>query len=176
MQKIVLGGGCFWCVEAVFQLFEGIEEIEPGYAGGKTPNPSYREVCSGSTGHAEVVQLKYDESTISLETILKVFFHAHDPTTLNRQGNDVGTQYRSIAFYSNKDQKETIDRVIHEIEQDGVWNRPIVTQVEPFSEFYQAEDYHKNYYDENSAQPYCNIVIGPKVKKIRNTFSDILKS
>lgn len=176
MREIVLGGGCFWCVEAVFQLFEGIVEIEPGYAGGKTPNPSYREVCSGSTGHAEVVRLKYDENNISLEAILEIFFHAHDPTTLNRQGNDVGTQYRSIVFYSNEDQKETIDRIIHKIEQDRVWDRPIVTQVEPFTAFYAAEDYHKNYYDKNSSQPYCNIVIGPKVKKIRNTFSEIVKS
>jgi peptide-methionine (S)-S-oxide reductase len=176
MQEIVLGGGCFWCVEAVFHLFEGIEEIEPGYAGGKTPNPSYREVCSGSTGHAEVVRLKYDENNISLESILEIFFHAHDPTTLNRQGNDVGSQYRSIVFYSNEDQRETIDRVIHKIEQDRVWDRPIVTQVEPFTAFYAAEDYHKNYYDENSSQPYCNIVIGPKVKKLRNTFSEIVKS
>lgn len=176
MQNIVLGGGCFWCVEAVFQLFDGIEELMPGYAGGKTPNPSYREVCSGSTGHAEVVRVTWDPEKLNLEDVLTLFFHAHDPTTLNRQGNDVGTQYRSAIFYQNEEQKETIDRVIAEIEEKRVWNRPIVTQVEPLTEFFPAEDYHKNYYQEHPSQPYCNIVIGPKVQKMKNQFSQLLKS
>lgn len=176
MQNIVLGGGCFWCVEAVFQLFDGIEELMPGYAGGKTPNPSYREVCSGSTGHAEVVRVTWDPEKLNLEDVLTLFFHAHDPTTLNRQGNDVGTQYRSAIFYQNEEEKETIDRVIAEIEEKRVWNRPIVTQVEPLTEFFPAEDYHKNYYQEHPSQPYCNIVIGPKVQKMKNQFSQLLKS
>lgn len=176
MQNIVLGGGCFWCVEAVFQLFDGIEELMPGYAGGKTPNPSYREVCSGSTGHAEVVRVTWDPEKLKLEDVLTLFFHAHDPTTLNRQGNDVGTQYRSAIFYQNEEEKETIDRVIAEIEEKRVWNRPIVTQVEPLTEFFPAEDYHKNYYQEHPSQPYCNIVIGPKVQKMKTQFSQLLKS
>lgn len=176
MQNIVLGGGCFWCVEAVFQLFDGIEELMPGYAGGKTPNPSYREVCSGSTGHAEVVRVTWDPDKLSLEDVLTLFFHAHDPTTLNRQGNDVGTQYRSAIFYQNEEEKEAIDRVIAEIEEKRVWNRPIVTQVEPLTEFFPAEDYHKNYYQEHPSQPYCNIVIGPKVQKMKTQFSQLLKS
>lgn len=176
MQNIVLGGGCFWCVEAVFQLFDGIEELMPGYAGGKTPNPSYREVCSGSTGHAEVVRVTWDPEKLNLEDVLTLFFHAHDPTTLNRQGNDVGTQYRSAIFYQNEEEKETIDRVIAEIEEKRVWNRPIVTQVEPLTEFFPAEDYHKNYYQEHPSQPYCNIVIGPKVQKMKTQFSQLLKS
>lgn len=176
MQNIVLGGGCFWCVEAVFQLFDGIEELMPGYAGGKTPNPSYREVCSGSTGHAEVVRVTWDPDKLSLEDVLTLFFHAHDPTTLNRQGNDVGTQYRSAIFYQNEEEKEAIDRVIAEIEEKRVWNRPIVTQVVPLTEFFPAEDYHKNYYQEHPSQPYCNIVIGPKVQKMKTQFSQLLKS
>ncbi len=176
MKNIVLGGGCFWCVEAVFQLFDGIEELMPGYAGGKTPNPSYREVCSGSTGHAEVVRVTWNPDKLSLEDVLTLFFHAHDPTTLNRQGNDVGTQYRSAIFYRNEKEKETIDQVIAKIEDQQVWNRPIVTHVEPLSEFYPAEDYHKNYFQEHPTQPYCNIVIGPKVEKMRSKFSELLKS
>ena len=176
MKNIVLGGGCFWCVEAVFQLFEGIHDLMPGYAGGKTPNPSYREVCSGSTGHAEVVRVTWDPDKLSLEDVVTLFFHAHDPTTLNRQGNDVGTQYRSAIFYKDDKEKETIKQVIAEIEEQQVWNRPIVTQVEPLSKFYPAEDYHKNYYQEHPSQPYCNIVIGPKVEKMRSKFSELLKS
>jgi peptide-methionine (S)-S-oxide reductase len=176
MKNIVLGGGCFWCVEAVFQLFEGIDDLMPGYAGGKTPNPSYREVCSGSTGHAEVVRVTWDPDKLSLEDVVTLFFHAHDPTTLNRQGNDVGTQYRSAIFYQDDKEKETIEQVIAKIEEEQVWNRPIVTQVEPLSKFYPAEDYHKNYYQEHPSQPYCNIVIGPKVEKMRSKFSELLKS
>jgi len=176
MQHIVLGGGCFWCVEAVFQLFDGVEEILPGYAGGDTPNPSYREVCSGSTGHAEVIKVSWDPEKLELEDILNIFFHAHDPTTLNRQGNDVGTQYRSAIFYEDDKQEKTIAKVIDEIEEKRIWNRPIVTQVEKLSQFYPAEEYHKNYYQDHSSQPYCNIVIGPKVQKIKKTFTELLKS
>ncbi len=176
MQHIVLGGGCFWCIEAVFQLFDGIEDLMPGYAGGMTPDPSYREVCSGSTGHAEVVRVSFDADKLSLENVLTLFFHAHDPTTLNRQGNDVGTQYRSAIYYQSEEQKEVIDRVIDSIEEKEVWDRPIVTEVAPLDTFYPAEDYHKNYFQEHPSQPYCNVVIGPKLQKMKEKFSQRLKS
>jgi peptide-methionine (S)-S-oxide reductase len=176
MQQIILGGGCFWCVEAVFQLFDGVEDLMPGYAGGSTPNPSYREVCSGSTGHAEVVQVTFDSEKLSLENVLTLFFHAHDPTTLNRQGNDVGTQYRSAIYYQNEEQKTVIDKVIDQVEENEVWDRPIVTEVAPLDTFYPAEDYHKNYYKEHPAQPYCNAIIGPKVQKMKNKFSHLLNA
>ena len=176
MQHIILGGGCFWCVEAVFQLFEGVEDLMPGYAGGNTPNPSYREVCSGSTGHAEVVRLTFNPEQLSLKEVLRIFFHAHDPTTLNRQGNDVGTQYRSAIYYHDAEQKKVIDSVIQDIEEARVWGRPIVTEVAALDTFYPAEEYHKNYFQDHPSQPYCNIVIGPKVKKMKEIFSQQLKS
>jgi len=176
MQHIILGGGCFWCVEAVFQLFEGVEDLMPGYAGGNTPNPSYREVCSGSTGHAEVVRLTFNPEQLSLKEVLRIFFHAHDPTTLNRQGNDVGTQYRSAIYYHDAEQKKVIDSVIQDIEEARVWERPIVTEVAALDTFYPAEEYHKNYFQDHPSQPYCNIVIGPKVKKMKDIFSQQLKS
>ena len=176
MQHIILGGGCFWCVEAVFQLFEGVEDLMPGYAGGNTPNPSYREVCSGSTGHAEVVRLTFNPEQLSLKEVLRIFFHAHDPTTLNRQGNDVGTQYRSAIYYHDAEQKKVIDSVIQDIEDARVWGRPIVTEVAALDTFYPAEEYHKNYFQDHPSQPYCNIVIGPKVKKMKEIFSQQLKS
>jgi peptide-methionine (S)-S-oxide reductase len=176
MQHIILGGGCFWCIEAVFQLFEGVEDLMPGYAGGNTPNPSYREVCSGSTGHAEVVRLTFNPEQLSLKEVLRIFFHAHDPTTLNRQGNDVGTQYRSAIYYHDAEQKKVIDSVIQDIEEARVWGRPIVTEVAALDTFYPAEEYHKNYFQDHPSQPYCNIVIGPKVKKMKEIFSQQLKS
>lgn len=176
MQQIILGGGCFWCVEAVFQLFDGIEDLMPGYAGGSTPNPSYREVCSGSTGHAEVVRVSFDPEKLSLENVLTLFFHAHDPTTLNRQGNDVGTQYRSAIYYQNEEDKAVIDKIIDQVEENEVWNRPIVTEVAPLDTFYPAEDYHKNYFKEHPNQPYCNAVIGPKVQKMKKKFSHLLNT
>ncbi len=176
MKEIIVGGGCFWCVEAVFQLFEGIEEITPGYAGGSTPDPSYREVCSGQTGHAEVARIRWDDSVMSEEQILHIFFRAHDPTTLNRQGGDVGTQYRSIVLYQDDEQGATVEKVIKELEDEKLWSDPIVTEVEPLETFYPAEAYHKNYFAEHSNQPYCNIVIGPKVQKMKKEFPQLIKT
>ena len=146
MQKITLGAGCFWCVEAIYKELIGVEKVEPGYSGGKIANPTYREVCSGLTGHAEVIQLEYDESVIDFKEILEVFFKTHDPTTLNRQGADVGTQYRSAIFYHNENQKEVAEKVISELENSSVFDKPVVTEVTEFTVFYPAEEYHKNYY------------------------------
>jgi peptide-methionine (S)-S-oxide reductase len=176
MKEIIVGGGCFWCVEAVFQLFEGIDEVLPGYAGGDTPNPSYREVCSGQTGHAEVARIRWDDAVMSEEQILHIFFRAHDPTTLNRQGGDVGTQYRSIVLVQSEDQRARVKKVMKEVEEEKVWSDPLVTEVMSLEKFYPAEDYHKNYFAEHSNQPYCNIVIGPKVQKMKQQFPQLIKS
>jgi peptide-methionine (S)-S-oxide reductase len=165
-RTIVLGGGCFWCVEAVFQRIKGVEKIESGYAGGKVKNPTYKEVCSGLTGHAEVVRITYNPNVVSAENLLYVFFRTHDPTTLNRQGNDVGTQYRSCVFYADDNEKQLIERAIAEANAAKIWPNPIVTTVEPLTIFYVAEDYHQNYYNENRRQPYCVYVIDPKVEKL----------
>lgn len=175
MQKITLGSGCFWCVEAVFDALKGVKKVTSGYSGGKIANPTYREVCSGLTGHAEVVQLDYDEGEISLEQILEVFFKTHDPTTLNRQGADKGTQYRSAIFYHNKQQKETAESIIKELNQSGAFDDPVVTEVTEFDTFYKAEEYHQNYYRNNPEQGYCQMVVRPKVEKFRQVFSDKLK-
>lgn len=169
-----LGGGCFWCLEAVFAELRGVEAAVSGYSGGAMPNPTYQQVCSGRTGHAEVVQVIFDPQQISYEDILRVFFTIHDPTTLNRQGADVGTQYRSAIFYHSREQKETAQRVIAELEAAKVWDNPIVTEVTPFETFYRAEDYHQEYYKTNSSQPYCQVVIAPKLAKFRKTFTDRL--
>jgi methionine-S-sulfoxide reductase len=178
MQKetIVLGGGCFWCTEAVFQMLKGIISIMPGYAGGTTKNPTYEQVCSGTTGHAESVQVEYDADIISLESILTVFFGSHDPTQLNRQGNDVGTQYRSVIFYTTPEQKLLCDKFIADINNSNEMGNPVVTAVEPLDVFYPAEDYHKDYYKNNPNQGYCQVVINPKLDKVKHKFANLLKT
>lgn len=170
-----LGGGCFWCLEAVFDRVEGVEDVVSGYAGGYVVDPTYRQVCSGETGHAEVVQIRFDPARISYRELLEVFFAMHDPTTLNRQGADVGTQYRSVIFYHSDAQREVAQTLMEELEGEGVWPDPIVTQLEPAGVFYPAEDYHQEYFDRNMGQPYCQVVVAPKVAKLRKTFQEKLK-
>lgn len=174
-DTIVLGGGCFWCTEAVYKRLKGVEQVLPGYSGGKLENPTYREVCSGETGHAEVVELVYDPGLISLEEILRVFFTVHDPTTLNRQGADVGTQYRSAVFYRNEKQRSTAAAIIDALNKGKVYDKPVVTTLEPFRKFWKAEDYHQDYYRFHGNEPYCRIVIQPKVEKFEKIFHDRLK-
>jgi methionine-S-sulfoxide reductase len=166
LEMIALGGGCFWCTEAVLQNVEGVAKITPGYAGGMTVDPSYEEVCTGNTGHAEVVLVEYDPELLSLEKLLDIFFSMHDPTSLNKQGGDTGTQYRSVILYASEEQKAGIDQFISEISK--AHDKPIVTEVRPLESFYPAEEYHQAYYDRNPRQPYCQFVISPKVEKIRN--------
>lgn len=174
-ERATLAGGCFWCLEAIFQELRGVEEVIPGYSGGDVKDPSYHQVTTGTTGHAEAVQLTFDTGEISYRDILEVFFTIHDPTMLNHQGADVGTQYRSAVFYHNNEQKESAERVISEIEKSGTWGRPIVTELAPFQEFYPAEDYHHDYYKRHGEEPYCRLVIEPKVAKLRKHFTDKLK-
>ena len=174
-ETAVLGGGCFWCLEAVYNELRGVERVISGYAGGSVTNPSYEQVCSGRTGHAEVVQITFDPNQISFREILEVFFTIHDPTTLNRQGADVGTQYRSIILYASPEQEQTARDVIEETRQSGIWRNPIVTEVVPLDRFYPAEAYHQNYFEQNPYQPYCQIVIAPKVAKAREKFLAHLK-
>lgn len=174
-KTITLGGGCFWCVEAAFAELRGVLRVESGYAGGHTANPTYRQVCSGTTGHAEVVRVTFDPGLISLKEILNVFFVVHDPTTLNRQGADVGTQYRSVIYTRSPEQKAVAEEVIREVEASGVWSGPIVTEVAPLTEFYPAEHYHQDYYRLNGDQPYCRAVIAPKIDKLRKLYRDRLK-
>ncbi|AKA49517.1 hypothetical protein IX51_10900 [uncultured archaeon] len=174
-EVAVLGGGCFWCTEAVFQEIEGVVDVDSGYAGGHTENPSYEEVCTGNTGHAEVVKVTFDPAVISYKDILEVFFSMHDPTSLNRQGNDIGTQYRSVIFYMDEEQKRTAGEKISEMEQGGEYKKPIVTAVEKFSEFYQSENYHKNYFKNNSNAAYCRLVISPKVEKFKKAHTAIIR-
>jgi peptide-methionine (S)-S-oxide reductase len=175
MQTAVFGGGCFWCAEAVFRMIRGVVDVSPGYAGGDVVDPTYEEVSSGTTGHAEVIQVEYDPSIISYADLLVVFFASHDPTTLNRQGNDVGTQYRSIIFYTSKEQEDTARKYVAELSQDPVYvDNPIVTKIEELTDFYEAEDYHKNYYATNTTAPYCQIVIAPKVEKVRKRYQELL--
>ena len=171
-----LGGGCFWCTEAVFQDINGVESVISGYSGGKIKNPAYREVCSGRTGHAEVIQITFNPSVISFEEILEIFWHVHDPTTLNRQGNDVGTQYRSVIYYHDEKQKEIAEKSKAETDATDLWEDPIVTEISPFEVFYEAEEYHQNYYKNNSVQPYCTFVITPKMAKFKKKFGDKLVS
>ncbi len=175
MNKAILAGGCFWCIEAVFQRLEGVNAIIPGYTGGSIKNPAYREVCSGRTGHAEAVEISYDEQIISFNTLLEVFFVVHDPTTLNRQGNDVGTQYRSAIFYTDEMQKITAEEFIDSLTKNKVFDSPIVTEIEPFDVFYKAEPEHYNYYNQNKQQTYCDFTITPKIEKIKKYYSDKLK-
>lgn len=170
-----LGAGCFWCVEAIFQNLEGVISVTSGYSGGTTENPSYKEVCSGTTGHAEVVQIIFDRTKISFEELLEVFFRTHDPTTLNKQGNDVGTQYRSSIFYHNAEQKEIAERVKTDLDASGAYDKPIVTEISPFKKFFKAENYHQNYFNQNREQPYCTFVIQPKLNKFKDAFKDKLK-
>jgi len=175
MEKITLGAGCFWCVEAIFQDIRGVENVISGYAGGDIKNPSYKQICTGTTGHAEVCELTYNPSIVSLEKILEVFWKTHDPTTLNRQGGDVGTQYRSAIFYHTEVQKETARTVFNQLDDAGAFINPIVTEITEINNFYPAEDYHQDYFDINGEQPYCRAVISPKVEKFKKVFSDILK-
>ncbi len=174
-QVATLGGGCFWCTEAVFDELKGVERVESGYAGGTVPNPTYRQVCTGTTGHAEVVQITFDPKVISFKQLLEVFFTVHDPTTLNRQGADVGTQYRSVIFYHDAEQKRIAEQVVREIEAAKIWDAPIVTEFAPAKEFYTAEDYHQEYFQTNPNQPYCRVVIAPKVAKFRAHYREQLK-
>lgn len=174
LETATLGAGCFWCVEAVFQQLKGVEKVESGYSGGHVKDPSYREICSGNTGHAEVCQVHFDPNEISFEEILEVFWTTHDPTTLNRQGNDVGTQYRSAIFYHDEKQKEIAERSVKEVAVQ-IWDDPIVTEISPLTNYYPAEEYHQNYWFQNGNQPYCRIVINPKVEKFRKKFADKLK-
>ena len=174
-ETATLGAGCFWCVEAVFDDLKGVESVESGYSGGHTENPTYQQVCSETTGHAEVAQINFDPNEISFKEILQVFFAVHDPTTLNRQGNDVGSSYRSAIFYHDDNQKRIAEEVIKQVEAEGVYDNPIVTEVAPFDKFYMAENYHQEYFANNPNQPYCAAVVAPKVAKFRKKFVDRLK-
>jgi peptide-methionine (S)-S-oxide reductase len=175
IEVITLASGCFWCTEAVFKRVNGVISVISGYTGGSINNPSYDEVCSGETGHAEAVQVKFDPKIISVKQILEIFWYTHDPTTLNRQGNDVGTQYRSAVFYNSESQKDIALKVKDELENKKVYSSPIVTEITPFRNFYEAEEYHRDYYDNNRTAPYCNYVIDPKVNKLLTKFSSNLK-
>jgi len=175
MDTATLGAGCFWCIEAVFQELKGVESVTSGYAGGFIKNPSYKEVCTGRTGHAEVAQIVFDPDVISFDELLEVFWKTHDPTTLNRQGNDIGTQYRSSVFYHNEKQKEKTEYYKRKLDESGAYPNPVVTTIEELTDFYVAEDYHQNYYNSNTSQPYCTFVIQPKVEKFRKAFADKLK-
>ena len=171
-----LGGGCFWCTEAVFLEIEGVNKVVPGYSGGQVKNPSYQQVVSGTTGHAEVIQVSYDPEKITYREILEIFFTMHDPTSLNRQGADMGTQYRSVIYYHDEDQRKVAEGIIAEMEDTNVFNLPIVTQLEPFVEFFEAEGYHTNYYNRNQNQGYCKFVIEPKLRRVEKEFTDRIKS
>jgi len=175
-EKAVLGAGCFWCVEAAFLQLEGVESVRSGYMGGRIANPTYEQVCSGTTGHVEVAEVTFDPEKISYRDLLEVFFTAHDPTTLNRQGNDVGEQYRSVIFYLNDEQKHTAEEMIAEFTREKVFDIPIVTAVEPSQTFYVAEDYHQNYFANHPYQPYCMFAVAPKVKKVRQKFRSRVKA
>ena len=174
-ETATLGGGCFWCTEAVFDQLRGVEKVESGYSGGKVANPSYEQVCSGRTGHAESIQVTYDPAVISYREILQIFFTVHDPTTLDRQGADVGTQYRSAIFYNNDEQRMIAEQVIKEVNSEKIWKHPIVTELAPFNAFYKAEDYHQQYFEKNPDAPYCQVVIEPKVAKLRQHYFEKLK-
>jgi peptide-methionine (S)-S-oxide reductase len=174
-ETAILGGGCFWCTEAAFDELRGVEQVEPGYAGGAVPDPTYKQVCSGTTGHAEVVRVTYDPQVIGFRDLLDVFFTVHDPTTLNRQGADVGTQYRSVIFYEDQRQKQEAEESIGQLEESGAWEGPIVTELSPAPAFFPAEEYHRDYYRRNSGQGYCQVVIAPKLAKLRKSHFERLK-
>ncbi len=176
IEVTTLGGGCFWCLEAVYDQLKGVTDVVSGYAGGHVANPTYKQVCTGTTGHAEVVQITFDNEVISFADLLDVFFTIHDPTTLNRQGNDVGTQYRSVIFYHSEEQKRIAEEKIRQLEAQKLWDAPIVTQVEPIDTFYPAEDYHQEYFANNPNAGYCRVVIAPKVAKFRQKYMERLKA
>lgn len=176
MEQATFGGGCFWCTEAVFQNLKGVSRVVSGYMGGHKPDPTYKDICNGDTGHAEIIQIDYNPAEISFEDLLLIFFKTHDPTTLNRQGNDAGTQYRSVIFYHNTEQKKAAEQMIDKLEKELVFERPIVTEIAPVSIFYEAEDYHQNYYKSNTKVPYCTFVIQPKLTKFTQDFKDKLKT
>lgn len=175
LETATFGAGCFWCVEAVFQRLKGVESVASGYSGGQVANPTYKQVCTGTTGHAEVCQITYDPRQLSFEQLLEVFWKTHDPTTLNRQGNDVGTQYRSVIFYHSEEQKKLAQQYKARLDSSGAFPAPIVTEIAPFTVFYKAEDYHQNYYRENPSQGYCRMVIAPKMEKFEKVFAEKLK-
>ena len=175
-ELATLGGGCFWCLEAVFKEFKGVRSVVSGYAGGTVPNPTYQQVCSGDTGHAEVVQIAFDPAVISFRDLLEVFFTMHDPTTLNRQGPDAGTQYRSVVFYQSPEQLQTAQEVVREFDTARIHDGPIVTEIAPLDAFFPAEDYHQNYFAQNPSQPYCQVMVAPKVAKARKRFMGKLRS
>ena len=176
LEVATLAAGCFWCTEAAYNIIRGVERIEPGYTGGTIPNPTYEEVSRGTTGHAEAAQISFDPKVINYREILEIFFTIHDPTSLNRQGADVGTQYRSAIFYHNDEQKATAEKLIDELNKEGIWSKPIVTTVEPLKEFYMAETYHKDYYKKHPKEPYCQVVIAPKIAKLQHRFVDKIKA
>ncbi|MDP2387533.1 MAG: peptide-methionine (S)-S-oxide reductase MsrA [Bacteroidota bacterium] len=175
MDTATFGAGCFWCVEAVYQNMEGVEKVVSGYSGGFVKNPAYKEVCMGTTGHAEVCQVHYNPQKVTFDELLEVFWQTHDPTTLNRQGNDIGTQYRSAIFYHNDEQKQKAEKYKAELDKSGAFDRPIVTEVTAYTNFYPAEDYHQNYYNQNGSEPYCQFVVKPKVEKFKKVFKDKVK-
>jgi peptide-methionine (S)-S-oxide reductase len=175
VEVATLGGGCFWCIEAAFNEIRGVVNVESGYAGGELASPTYEQVCTGTTGHAEVVQITFDPDIISFKEILEIFFTAHDPTTLNRQGADVGSQYRSVIFYHNEKQRKVAEQVIAELDASKVWDNPIVTQIEPFKNFYKAEEYHRKYFSRHPEAAYCKVVITPKITKLRKKYREKLK-
>lgn len=175
VEKATIAGGCFWCTEAIFKRLKGVKSVVPGYAGGNVKNPNYEQVCEGNTGHAEAIQIEFDPSILPYERLIEIFFQLHDPTTKNSQGNDVGPQYRSVIFYHSSEQKDAAEKVKNEIEKSGYYQSPIVTEITPFTNFYQAEDYHKDYFDRNKDVPYCNYVIDPKVRKLIQQYSEEVK-
>jgi peptide-methionine (S)-S-oxide reductase len=174
-ETITLGAGCFWCVEAIYSRVNGVISVTSGYSGGNVENPIYKDVCTGETGHAEVIPVAYDPEIIPLAKILEIYFKTHDPTTLNRQGADIGTQYRSVIFYNNDEQKKIAEEVKSLLNKSGIWSHPVVTAIEPFKNFYKAENYHQDYFENNSNQPYCQVVINPKVEKFEKLFREYLK-
>jgi len=175
MDTATFGAGCFWCIEAQFQMLDGVQSVTSGFSGGTVKNPAYREVCNGTTGHAEVIQIVYDPSKISYDELLAAFWQSHDPTQLNRQGNDIGTQYRSVIYYHNEQQKTLAENYKKQLNASGAWTKPIVTEISPMGTFYKAEDYHQNYFNQNSSESYCQYVIQPKIEKFRKVFKDKLK-
>ena len=175
MEQITFGAGCFWCTEAVFQNLKGVKSVVSGYMGGHKPDPSYEDICNGDTGHAEVIQIEYDPEIISFDELLLVFFKTHNPTTRNRQGNDVGTQYRSVIFYNNAEQKKSAENMIDKLEKELVFEHSIITEISPVSKFYEAEDYHQNYFNQNGNKPYCSFVIQPKLVKFTKEFREKIK-
>lgn len=172
LEKATLGGGCFWCTEAVYLELKGVTDVKPGYSGGDVKNPTYKEVCTGTTGHAEVVKVTFDPTIISYKELLEIFWKIHDPTTLNRQGNDIGTQYRSVIFYHNEEQKKITEEYKSKLEEEKIFDNPIVTEITQFTKFFPAENYHQDYYEQNKTQPYCSFVITPKLEKFKKVFRE----